>query len=134
MIEILLKTYGNTTTSPVIKAILSDNDKFIDCLELEALIDTGADISFINEKHFQKFNFYSKPERRDNKEHTLYRACMRIDGLTSFHSQFFGRRNNINTNPDENEPDILLGRDFLKHVRLVYDGPNNHIQIEWIKS
>lgn len=133
MIEIKLKDSFSSTTRPYFKVKVSDNDRFDKALELNALIDTGADISFLNEKHFENFDFFKKTESRNGKEQILYKASMRIDDLTNFHSQFVGKRHNRSTNPDEQEPDLLIGRDFLKNVNLKYYGPENRIEIEWKK-
>lgn len=120
MIEINLESIGVSTTRPYIEIIIADNETFSESKLFNALIDTGADISFINEKHFKDFNFFQKKDSRDGREQQLFKVYFRINNLVSSYSQYFGKRNNKNSNPNDKEPDILLGRDFLKNTKLTY--------------
>lgn len=49
MIEINFEDKGISTTRPYIAIIIADNETFSESQTINALIDTGADISFINE-------------------------------------------------------------------------------------
>lgn len=132
MIEINLESKGISTTRPYVAITIADNEAFSESKTLNALIDTGADISFINEKHFKGFSFFQKTESRNGREQQLFKVYLRINNLTSSHLQLFGKRHNKNNNPDDDEPDILLGRDFLKNTRMIYYGNLNKITIEWV--
>ena len=134
MIEINLENIGHSTTRPYIKIHLSDDENFMNQKEFDALIDTGADISFINAKNLNGFNFFRETEPREGRVQQLYRGYIKIENLVDVHRQRFGCRINKNENPNDKEPDILLGRDFLKNVKLIYYGNLNKIQIEWIKK
>ena len=131
MIEIKLENIGISTTRPYIDITIADNEIFSEPKTFKALIDTGADISFINEKHFKDFNFFHKTESRNGGEQQLFKVHIRINNLISSYSQFFGKRHNKNTNPNDEEPDILLGRDFLMNTKQTYYGRFNRNKIEW---
>jgi hypothetical protein len=134
MIEIDLENNGFSTSRPYVKIRLSDDENFINYKEFDALIDTGADISFINAKNLNGFSFFRQTESREGREQQFYRGFIKIENLVNVHRQLFGSRINKNENPNDKEPDILLGRDFLKNVKLIYYGNLNKIQIEWINE
>jgi hypothetical protein len=100
---------------------------------LNAILDTGADISFINPNILNDFNFESFIESRDNRTQQSYKGYLRIENLVNSHELTFGVRSLPNSNPNEKEPDMLLGRDFLQHTNLYFYGGKLKINLEWIE-
>ncbi len=124
---------GDYVTRPIIDIEISDSEKFENSRKLIALMDTGADISFIDKQLLKEFQFFRKTEKFLDDEQILYKAYFSIEDLFKSYCLFIGAKELNNTNPKEKKFDMLLGRDFLKHCEMKYIGKESKIFIEWFK-
>lgn len=135
--KISIEDEGRSTKRPFLKILISDDRLLKKTVELNALIDTGSDISFISKEALKisSFNFYRflETDKITGKSILLlkvyYKIPMLIDSCVLLECAVGIKKS---SNPHEMHPDILLGRDFLKKYKMAYDGPSSVINIDWI--
>lgn len=132
MVSIEMKTIGEYVSRPFLNIEISDNSDFKNSINVITLVDTGADISFIDVQFLSKLNFFRKNDEYEGKEQTIYKVYFSIKDLVPSFCMFIGSKPLPNTNPKDKKFDMLLGRDFLKHCKMTYIGKENTVSIEWI--
>lgn len=133
MRRIEMNTIGDYVCRPYIEINIADNPDFTNKIEIIAIIDTGADISFIENDLVSKFNFFKKTDEYKGLTQTMYKIYYQIPDLKESGCILSGARPLPNNNPKEKKFDMLLGRDFLKNCEMQYSGIGNTIILKWIK-
>lgn len=129
---IKLSEKDKTISRPLFKIYLSDNAEFNNPVELKGLFDTGADISFIEHTLTASFNFsfVKRVDRIENADQLLYVGYIKIPELSDAVEKIeFSKRAIHNKSTIQDDPDFLLGRDFLKNCLLVFDGPGLQMEV-----
>ena len=123
----LKRTDSTYVTKPMVTLKIlppTEGDEVI--ATIAALIDTGADVSFlVAGSHPLKHGQFSQK----NQGERILR--IQIDDLVKQTRLLFLERAFTNHNPNDIAPQALLGRDFLKQVKMNYDGPNDTVVLEW---
>ena len=132
MVTIEMNTIGEYISRPLLNVVISDNSDFNNSITIIALVDTGADISFIDSQLLNQLNFFRKNDEYEGQKQAVYKVYFSIDDLIPSFYIFTGSRSLINNNPKDKKFDMLLGRDFLKYCKMTYLGTENLISIEWV--
>jgi hypothetical protein len=102
-----------------------------------ALIDTGASVSAVDESVFVELNIPYVDTRVHRTPHglgdlNLYNASVKIPDLKLDRLPLLRVPGGHFRTPTQDGPDIvmLIGRDILRLLRLVYDGSNSRFSVE----
>jgi hypothetical protein len=127
---ITLDYFKLTTTKPLIddiEIILNNGLSYV----ASGIVDTGADITLIYDKLCDKDGFGNVPLNKSTTypllELQFYQRKLFYDELQILEIGIFQKGVN---NPSQIQPDLLLGRDFLKKCEMLYSGLENKILIK----
>lgn len=100
-----------------------------------ALVDTGADSSSIDSRMAQKLGLPVMDRRRvigvhGNEHLTMYLGHIHFPGLPA---TIIGNFAGVHLQASGLGYDALIGRDFLGHLRMVYDGSTGQVTLEKVR-
>ena len=126
------------TPSAAVMKVLAESGKTAAQARVHLLIDTGAELTSIHDDVIQTLGV--QPVRMQSiggvsgkpEDYPVYRLMLHIgvtDGTRS--TSLAVAADVVGMPPSSTHPDMrgLIGRDFLRHFRLVYDGPSGGFEL-----